>query len=121
MNVVTQRSELDMTGYNVGEDIAQQGELALRWRKMLYVSGKLKVTEYHRRVLNPGDDVAAVLADVEADLYQQGYPWDARVINLDKGIIGTLVEKIWTPEIVAARRAAVTKASATHSAATVAG
>jgi hypothetical protein len=102
MTEILQRSELDMTGYNVGEDVAMQGQIALRWRKLTYADGALIATEYHRAMIEPLMDIDGFLDGVEADLAAQGWPWAENVIALDRQIIATLASMIWTESVVAA-------------------
>jgi hypothetical protein len=102
MTEILQRSELDMTGYNVGEDVAMQGQIALRWRKLTYANGTLIATEYHRAMIEPLMDIDGFLDGVEADLAAQGWPWAENVISLDRQIISTLANMIWTENVVAA-------------------
>lgn len=96
---VTKRVELDMIGFDVGNDPSKQGEIALRWRKMIYAGNDLLATEYHRSNLNPLSDVSATLEAVYDDLEAQGY---GRPPDTDMPYINAVTSLAWTDEVVAA-------------------
>lgn len=105
---IIRRAELDMVGFNVGNDVSRQGAIALRWRKMTYDGETLISTEPHRANIEPGDDIDAIVAQINANLSAMGFePTDG-----DTGWIKYVAEKCWTPEIIAATAARKAEESA---------
>lgn len=98
------RSEIDMTGFDVSRDPARQGTIELRWRKIeISDSGAEQNAGYHRMTISSEMDVDFMFDAVKTDLARQGYPWD--VFESDCEFFTLLTNFIWTPEIVAARKA----------------
>jgi hypothetical protein len=103
---VLKRAELDMIGFNVSNDPAKQGVIALRWRKLTYVDGVLAATDYHRSEVDVDTDLDATLGAVADDIEGQGY---TRPPSTDRAYIDASTNLAWTPEVraaVAADRAA---------------
>lgn len=98
---ITRRAELDMVGFDVGNDVSRQGTIALRWRKMTYDGDVLVSTEPHRANIEPGDDIDAIVSQINANLTGMGFePTDG-----DTDWIKYVAAKCWTPEIVTATAA----------------
>lgn len=102
MTTVTQRAEIDLTGYNVSSDPATQGEIALRWAKLTYIDTRLISRENHRDVIWPETDIDARMAEVDAHLTELGFTWDTKAEDIV--LVKSLAQQIWTPEVVAARK-----------------
>jgi len=102
MPELIKRAEIDMIGFNVGDDPAHQGDFEIRWRKMVWLDGELLKTEYHRTRITPACDVAATLEMVDADLTAQGY---GRMPDGDIELVKAQVDRYWTPAVLAASAA----------------
>lgn len=100
---ITQRAEIDCIGYDVGNDPAKQGTLSIRWAKLTFNGDTVIARENHRTTLNPGDDIDAVMAAVNADLTAQGF---GAMPATDIDLIKAQTAHVWTPDVVAAYRAA---------------
>lgn len=96
---ITKRAELDMIGFDVGNDPVKQGQVSLRWRKMTYDGEKLAATEYHRMLIDADADLDASLEAVAADLERQGF---GRPPDADRPYIDAAINLAWTPEVKAA-------------------
>lgn len=97
---ITFRVVLDNIGYNVGTEVANLGNLALRWRKMIEVDGVVKATEPHRCEIGPLDDVDATLDMIYAHLASMGY--EATDKADDIALIKWNVARYMTSEVIAA-------------------
>jgi hypothetical protein len=96
---MVQRAELDMIGFDVGNDPAKQGRIALRWRKLTYVDDVLKATDYHRTFIDADTDVHGTLELIGDDLEREGF---ARPPATDVPYIDAVTSLAWTPEVKAA-------------------
>lgn len=99
MSNVIKRVELDMIGFDVGNDPVKQGQLALRWRKLIYDDDVLVATEYHRALIDVDTDLDATFDMVAQDLERQGF---GRPPETDRGYIDDATNRAWTPEVRAA-------------------
>lgn len=98
---ITRRAELDMIGFDVGNDPVTQGQIDLRWRKLTYDGDRLIATGYHRALVDVDTDLDALLEAVALDLEGQGYD---RPPATDRAYIDANANLAWSPEV----RAAVT-------------
>lgn len=107
MTTITKRAEIDMTGYNVGNDPVTQGQIEVRWAKLTYLDDRLVSRESHRDVVWPETNLDARMAEVRDHLASGGeglgFVWDSFAADL--ALLKTLADQIWTPQIVAARQA----------------
>lgn len=99
---VTRRAEIDLIGFDVGNEAACQGQMAIRWAKLTYDSGRLLARESHRVLLAPGDDIDSVMGMVNTDLAGQGF---GSMPLSDIDLVKIQAAAVWTPEIVAAAAA----------------
>lgn len=99
MAEIIRRAELDMVGFDVGDDPVKQGQVALRWRKLTYVDGQLIGTEHHRVVVDVDTNLDTVIGDIEDHLVAMGYD---RPPAADLPLIKSITTSIWTDEIRAA-------------------
>jgi hypothetical protein len=90
---MVQRAELDMIGFDVGNDPAKQGRIALRWRKLTYVDDVLKATDYHRTFIDADTDVHGTLELIGDDLEREGF---ARPPATDVPYIDAVTSLAWT-------------------------
>jgi hypothetical protein len=97
--MIEQRSELDCIGFNVGNEPSQQGRIQLRYRKMTYIDGQLRATDYHRVSIDADTDLDATLDLVASDIEAQGFA--APPIS-DRPYIDAVTSLAWTPEVKAA-------------------
>lgn len=95
-------AEIDNTGYNVGQDVADHGEIAIRWAKLTYLDGILVGRDNHRTILHPDSDIDGTLDQVDSQLESEGY---GRMPDEDREFIHGLADRFWTAEIVAAYNA----------------
>ena len=100
--ILIKRVELDNIGFDVGTDPVKQGQIALRWRKMTIIDGKVEATEPHRDLIDVDTDLNARLEEVYADLERQGF---GRPPDTDRGYIDDATKRAWTPEVRAAVKA----------------
>jgi hypothetical protein len=106
MPEIVKRVELDNIGFDVGNDPSTKGQIALRWRKLTYVDGKLEASEPHRTMIDADmteDQVTAHLETVAKDLENQGF---GRPPPNNKNYIDAVKNLAWTPEIKAATKKA---------------
>jgi hypothetical protein len=96
---IIKRCELDMIGFDVGNDPAKQGQMSLRWRKLTYEGGKLVATGYHRLEIDADTELETSLQALYSHLEQMGYePPPAS----DRSYIDAVTNLAWTPEVKAA-------------------
>ena len=99
---IVRRAELDLVGFDVGNDLVTRGHIALRWRKLTYFDDKLISSEYHRANIDVDTDISATLAAINADLVQKGFlPMPAS----DEDYVRVNADLAWTPEVRAAVKA----------------
>ena len=96
---ITKRAEIDLIGFDVGNDPVGQGRMEIRWRKMIYEGDRLLATDYHRAAIDVDTDLDATLEAVAQDIEQQGY---TRPPQSDRGYIDDMCKRAWTPEVRAA-------------------
>jgi hypothetical protein len=96
---ITRRAELDMIGFDVSNDPAKQGQIALRWRKMIYDGDELLAADYHRTLIDADTDVDALIEAVNTDLERQGY---GKTPAADRPYIDAATRLAWTDEVKAA-------------------
>lgn len=101
MTVIVKRVELDNIGFDVGNDPVKQGQIALRWRKLIFVDDVLVASEPHRvgEPIDVDTDVDDLLERVALDLERQGF---GRPPETDRGYIDDAINRAWTPEVRAA-------------------
>lgn len=100
MTTYLERAEIDSVGYDVGNDLAKSGDLAVRWKKLTYRNGDLMSTGYHRTVLTPLTDIDATMDAVRVDLEKQGFICDK--FDDDIALVKLLADRYMTPEVIAA-------------------
>lgn len=96
---ITRRAEVDMVGYDVGADVAMQGNLQVRFALLTYEDDILLTRQIHRVNLSPDLDVDTVMALVDADLERLGF---GAMPASDVVLVKAQTALIWTPEIVEA-------------------
>lgn len=99
MPTVTKRAEIDSVGYDVGEDLAQYGNLSIRWAKLTHVDGVLVSRENHRAFLETGADPAAMIAAVNRDLESMGF---GTMPAVDTTLVNAATSILWTPDVLKA-------------------
>lgn len=100
---IQMRAEIDLIGYNVGQETADLGNLAIRWRKVVWLNGAVVATEPHRVELTPLADVDETLAQCHAHIELMGY----ELTNKDDDIelVKLNVKRYMTPAVVKAAKA----------------
>jgi hypothetical protein len=94
---MSKRAELEMIGFDVGNDPVKNGQIALRWKKLTYdENGVLLAADYHRTVIDVDTDLDATLGAVYDDLERQGF---GRPPATDRGYIDDATKRAWTPEV----------------------
>lgn len=96
---IIQRAEIDLIGFNVGNDVSLQGQIAIRIAKLTYIDDRLIQNESDRVVVNPGDDIDATFATKNAMLENIGF---SGIPASDVALVKLQTTAIWTPEIIAA-------------------
>lgn len=96
---ISKRAEVDMVGYDVGNDIALRGNLQVRFALLTYEDDVLLNRQAHRVSLSPGLDIEAVMALVDVDLERKGF---GVMPASDVDLVKSQAALIWTPEVVAA-------------------
>ena len=110
--MITKTSVLDVIGF----DVAGTGEVAVRIAKCEWLDGVLIKREPHRFVLEAGDNVNAMLKEVNSHLVQMGYG------EIDPESVATIraeAKRRTTPERAAAVQARRQAEQARHEAARV--
>jgi hypothetical protein len=96
---IIKRCELDMIGFDVGNDPAKQGQMSLRWRKLTYDNGELVASSYHRLEIDADTELDTALEAIYSHLEQMGYEQPPAS---DRSYIDAVTTLAWTPEVKAA-------------------
>ena len=91
-------------------EITRTGHIQFRLGKLLVEDGKELSSQWHRSVVEPGGDVEAQMAVVNAHLVQMG---EAEVDAAGIAKIKAQAQAAWTPEVLGASSAEVLAAIAT--------
>ncbi len=89
-------------------EITRTGRVQVRLSKQVVLNGRVLLSEPHRVAMDPGADVAATMATVNAHLASMETPWPA-VSDKDIASIAAQASVAWTPEVIAAAAASVPK------------
>lgn len=101
--MTVRKALLDMIGFDVSNDLAMHGNIALRWRKLTYDDeGNLLISQYHRAMVEPDQDIDAVIEAVQQDLEAQGFQ---RMPAWGVAKIKEQTDDLWTPAVKAAHKA----------------
>lgn len=108
-------ARLDMIGFDVSDDPSQNGNIAVRFRKLILDDdGRALTSEYHRAAFEPMSNEARddLIERVQQDLERQGFE---RCPQWGIDQIKRQTTDLWTPEVRAAharRREAQQRAEA---------
>lgn len=98
---IIKTAEIDVISFNVTGEIADQGNIQIKWAKLTYDdtkprSGTNPIREVHTATVTPGEDLAAVIAGNNKSLADQGF---GEMPSMDHDIVNFLSATVVTPEI----------------------
>lgn len=99
---IVRKAEIDKIEFNVTGATADQGNIALTWAKLTLDSdaplaeGTNPIRQVHRRIVLPGEDLATVMAEVNASLAAQGY---GTMPSSDVSLVSTISTAVVTKDI----------------------
>jgi hypothetical protein len=104
MTNITFRAEIDLTGFDVSDDPARQGNIEIRWRLLMLVDGVAQDNvKLHRDLISSEVDLEARFILQRAHLAERGYNWDS--YDMDLALLQGITNLIWTPTVKQARLA----------------
>jgi len=98
---IIKTTEIDVIAFNVTGEIADQGNITIKWAKLTFDDSRPRssvnpIREVHTATVTPGEDLAAVIASNNKSLTDQGF---GEMPSMDHDIVSFLSATVVTPEI----------------------